>query len=46
MFESVAMKKIRLFDKKREEYSEYKLVENAQDGCDELFEALMKMETE
>ncbi|MGL5347903.1 MAG: sigma-70 family RNA polymerase sigma factor [Peptostreptococcaceae bacterium] len=42
MFESVAMKKIQLFNKKREEYSEYKLVENAQDGCDESFEALIK----
>ncbi|MGL5315080.1 MAG: sigma-70 family RNA polymerase sigma factor [Peptostreptococcaceae bacterium] len=42
MFESVAMKKIRLFNKKREEYGEYKLVEKAQDGCDESFEELIK----
>ena len=41
MFESVTMKKIRLFNKKQEEYNEYKLVEKAQSGCDESFERLI-----
>jgi RNA polymerase sigma-70 factor, ECF subfamily len=41
MIENIAIKKIRLLSKKREEYREYQLVNKAQEGCDESFEKLI-----
>ena len=41
MIENIAIKKIRFLNKKKEEYKEYKLVNKAQEGCDESFEKLI-----
>lgn len=43
MIENIAMKKIKFFNKKQEKYTEYKLVSQAQNGCDESFEKLMNL---
>lgn len=43
MIENIAMKKIRFFNKKQREYNEYKLIEQAQSGCDESFEKIINM---
>lgn len=41
MFEEIAIKNIKIFNKKQDEYSEYKLINKAQDGCNESFEKLI-----
>ncbi|WP_243279213.1 sigma-70 family RNA polymerase sigma factor [Romboutsia sp. 1001713B170131_170501_G6] len=43
MIENIAMKKIKFFNKKQREYNEYKLIEQAQSGCDESFEKIINM---
>lgn len=43
MIENIAMKKIKFFNKKQREYKEYKLIEQAQSGCDESFEKIINM---
>lgn len=41
MIEEIAIKKIKFFNKKQDEYSEYKLITKAQNGCNESFEKLI-----
>ncbi|MDB8794179.1 sigma-70 family RNA polymerase sigma factor [Romboutsia sp. 1001216sp1] len=43
MFENIAMKRIKFFNKKQREYNEYKLIEQAQSGCDESFEKIINI---
>ena len=41
MIENIAIKRIGFLNKKQREYTEYKLVQQAQNGCDESFEKLI-----
>lgn len=41
MIEEISIRNIKFFNKKQEEYSEYKLINKAQDGCNESFEKLI-----
>ena len=41
MMENIAIKRIGFLNKKQREYTEYKLVQQAQNGCDESFEKLI-----
>ncbi|MPM14337.1 hypothetical protein SDC9_60699 [bioreactor metagenome] len=41
MIENIAMKKIKLFNKKQQKYTENELITKAQSGCDESFEKLI-----
>ena len=41
MIENIAIKMIGFLNKKQREYTEYKLVQQAQNGCDESFEKLI-----
>lgn len=43
MIENIAMKRIKFFNKKQRKYNEYKLIEQAQSGCDESFEKIINM---
>ncbi len=46
MIESIAMKKIRLFNKKQRKYTEIELISKSQKGCDESFEQLINLHKE
>ena len=41
MIENIAIKRIGFLNKKQREYTEYKLVQQAQNWCDESFEKLI-----
>lgn len=46
MIENIAMKKIKLFNKKQKEYKEQQLIEQSIKGCDESFEKLIEIHKE